>query len=669
MWSLSLSWFLPTTQLLAQKQIQPNIIFIFSDDHTTQAISAYNGNLNRTPNIDRIAQNGVKFSNAFCTNAVSGPSRACVLTGKLTHLNGMISNDVSFDSSQVTLPKLLKQKGYQTAVFGKWHLKSLPSGFDYYKVLPGQGEYFNPDFIVNGNKKCDSGYVTDIITNDAIQFIKQSNGAKPFFVMIQHKAPHRPWLPAINKTGYYDSVSFPEPPNLFENLTNRGSASQLQRMQINRDLLPEPDLKMDGPPINQIHQDYNRLDDSTISILKEIYKKRNSNFPLNASDTFLTRWKYNRFISDYLSCVASVDESVGQILDEVHALGIDSNTIIIYSSDQGFFLGEHGWFDKRFMYEESLRMPLLIQYPGKLPANYVSNQLVMNIDFAPSMLEWAHAPIPPSMQGKSFVPFISARKNMRNSVYYHYFEYPGEHKVKRHLGIRNHRYKLIHFYFDIDEWELYDLAIDPHEMHNQFFNPAYKAIKLELMNDLYKSIHHYGDTIEPFPKPFLKVKNKSKTFIYQYSIEPSLKYNDSSLSKLSDGVIDNYSDAYTNAYKSYVAWQGTDVNINIDSIHSDVQQLTIYCLDKKDSWIYNPDSIWVKITFENLSYKTYPLKVIEKLSRKTGGFICKYQANWKSNNNKIKNIELNVFAKKYCATGEAGEGQPAWLFMDEINLK
>jgi arylsulfatase A-like enzyme len=462
----------------------PNIIYIMSDDHTEQAISCYGHALNKTPNIDRIANQGVRFTNAFVTNSICGPSRAVLLTGKFSHLNGFIDNDCTFNGAQQTFPKLLQRAGYQTAIIGKWHLVSDPTGFDYWNILPGQGDYYNPDFIDNGKKERKEGYVTNLITDYSLDWLaNKRDKSKPFCLMIHHKAPHRNWMPDIKNLNRYDSIKIPVPENFFDDYATRGRAAREQAMEIAKVMSPSEDLKLFDPskpgfPTAKIESWLSRLNPSQLSTWENGYAKKNQQFKdLDLKGKDLAVWKLRRYLQDYLSTVESVDESVGKILDYLDKSGLAKNTIIVYTSDQGFYLGEHGWFDKRFMYDISLKTPLLIRYPDQIQKGWVCDKMVQNLDFAETILDYAGVAIPADMQGISMKPLLEQKvSKIRDDIYYHYYEYPGWHSVKRHYGIRTERYKLIHFYYDCDYWELYDLKNDPKEMNNIYSNKAYKPI-------------------------------------------------------------------------------------------------------------------------------------------------------------------------------------------------
>ncbi len=496
-----------------QEKKRPNILFIFSDDHAYQAISAYGGMLKDiapTPNIDRIADEGILFNRCLVTNSICGPSRATVLTGKYGHLNGFISNEggMRFDGSQQTFPKLMQKAGYTTGIIGKWHLGSKPTGFDYWEVLPGQGFYYNPEFLNVNGKHTETGYVTDIITDKAINWMKENvQGDKPFLLMMQHKAAHREWEPGPEELNLYKSTTFPEPPSLFDDYSNRGRAAKEQDMSIEKTMRLARDLKMfKGKKLGttaRLNEEQEKAWDVVYDPIIKQFRKD------NPQGDDLVRFKYQRYMQDYLACVAGVDKSVGKILDYLHESGLDENTIVIYSSDQGFYLGEHGWFDKRFMYEESLRTPLLVKWPSVVKPGTVNNDLVSNLDFAETFLEIAGVEIPEDMQGRSLVPILKGAtpEDWRKEFYYHYYEYPSWHMVKRHYGIRTARYKLIHFYYDIDEWELYDLEKDPYEMNNVYGDKEYVKVQADLKSRLVA----------------LRKKNKDSDELTQMYLEKSLK--------------------------------------------------------------------------------------------------------------------------------------------------
>ena len=465
---------------------RPNIIFIMADDHASHAMGCYGSRINKTPNLDRIAQEGMRFADCFCTNSICAPCRAVILTGKHSHINGLIDNAVEFDGSQQTFPKLLQKAGYQTAMIGKWHLKTDPTGFDYWNILPGQGVYYNPNMIEMGRQKKYTGYVTDIITDHALDWLGSRDTEKPFCLMCHHKAPHRSWEPGPKHLTMYDDVTIHEPATLFDDYTGRGRAAKEQDMSIEK-TMNATDLKLTAP--KNLTPEQKKDWDAAYNPQNEAFQKAN----LQGKD--LIRWKYQRYIKDYLRCIASVDDNVGRLLDYLDSSGLAENTVVFYTSDQGFYLGDHGWFDKRFMYEESLRMPLLVRYPKEIKAGSVNKVLVQNLDFAPTFLDFAGVEAPADMQGESLRQILRGKtpRQWRKSIYYHYYEYPAVHSVKRHYGVRTQRYKLIHFYDDIDEWELYDIKKDPDELKNLYNDPAYAKIVEQLKTELKRLREKYKD--------------------------------------------------------------------------------------------------------------------------------------------------------------------------------
>ncbi|HYW94607.1 MAG TPA: sulfatase, partial [Bacteroidales bacterium] len=440
---------------------QPNIIYIMADDHAYQALSCYGSKINETPNLDRIANEGMLFMNSFVTNSICSPSRAVLLTGKYSHINGQLTNKNTFDGDQETFPKLLQKAGYQTAMIGKWHLRSEPQGFDYWNILPGQGVYYNPEFIENGTKKQVEGYVTNLTTDFALKWLKNRDESRPFCLLFHQKAPHRPWLPDTTDLYLYEDETIPMPGNFFDDYSNRGTAAKTQEMRVDEVMTDCWDLKLcqDVPDTvpNGMERGwgyrYRRMNPAQREAWDKAFVPRNKAFyEANLTGRELSKWKYQRYIKNYLRCIHSVDRNVGRLLDYLKESGLDKNTIVIYTSDQGFYLGEHGWFDKRFMYEESFRMPLMIKYPPLVKAGTRNTDMVMNVDFAPTILDFAGVAVPEDMQGRSMKEVLEGNTpgDWRTTVYYHYFEYPAAHMVKRHYGVRDKRYKLIHFYYDVD---------------------------------------------------------------------------------------------------------------------------------------------------------------------------------------------------------------------------
>ncbi len=470
----------------------PNIVFVFSDDHAFQAIGAYGGrlaSLNPTPTLDQLAREGMLFESAFVTNSICAPSRAVILTGRHSHENGVLTNAEQFDGSQVTFPKLLQAAGYQTALVGKWHLTTQPTGFDYWEHLPGQGVYYNPTFRTASGDVEEQGYVTNLITDKALGWLDRRDPAKPFMLMYQHKAPHREWQPGPDHLTTYAGTTIPEPDTLFDDYAGRSSAAARQEMEIDRHMTLGYDLKVwpnltrpDEPLMNAVRGFRERMNDDQRAAWDAVYEPIADAFNANPPEgRDLVRWKYQRYMRDYLASIKSVDDNLGRLLDYLEANDLADNTVVVYSSDQGFYLGEHGWFDKRWMYEESFRTPLIVRWPGVTTPGSRDTHLVQNLDFAQTFLDMAGADPSPDMQGVSLVPLLRGERpaDWRNAVYYQYYEFPGVHAVQRHYGVRTDRYKLIHYY-QIDEWELFDLRTDPQEMRSVHADPAYAAVRVQL---------------------------------------------------------------------------------------------------------------------------------------------------------------------------------------------
>lgn len=478
-------WQMSNGQTPKELSVKPNIIFILSDDHATDAISAYSDRFKQiapTPNIDRIAHEGAILKNTFSTNAICGPSRASIITGKHSHINKYYKNYQGgyFDGSQWTFPKELQQAGYETALVGKWHLASTPQGFDYYKYHIDHGEqgvYWNPTYNENSKKVKEQGYATNITTDFALNWLQQRDTSKSFCLLLQYKAPHREWTPDTKYEDFLKDLTIPLPHNFYDNYDGREKTAGNTHMTM--DFFNRRDMKL-TPPAGLIGKELNKWYD---------YGNKPGEYFSPSEDltgNALKEWKFQRYIKDYLATIKSVDDNIGRVLQYLKENGLEENTIVIYASDQGFFLGEHGWYDKRFMYEESIRMPFVIRYPELIQPNTVVNDVISNIDIAPTLLDLAGVSIPKEVQGKSFVENLSGKtpKNWRQSMYYHYYEYPFWHHVQPHYGIRTDRYKLIHFYYDVDVWELYDLQNDPSEMNNLIHSKAHAKLIKKLKKDL-----------------------------------------------------------------------------------------------------------------------------------------------------------------------------------------
>lgn len=503
----------PSCKEATSKQTHPNIIYIMSDDHAFQAISAYDSTLIRTPNIDRLAHEGAIFTRATVTNSICAPSRAVLLTGKHSFLNGKVDNVQPFDWEQDNFPKLLQANGYLTAMIGKIHLDGLPTGFDYSAVLPGQGYYINPDFMINGETRRIEGHVTEITTRMTLDWLEQRDKSKPFCLLFHHKAPHREWFPDKKQYELFTRKTFAEPKTLFDDYQGRGTAAKMAEMNILHHMNWAGDSKIYPEVMDQLripasihwdkhafHKEVDRMTEQQRADWDSVYGPINEQFIQEypaMSQQDLMRWRYQRYMQDYLGCIAGVDESVGQLLDYLDRNGLAENTIVVYTSDQGFYLGEHGWFDKRFMYEESFRTPLVMRYPKEIKPGTTISKLVQNLDFAPTFLDYAGVEIPKEIQGESFRKLVSEETGeWRDAVYYTYYEYPSVHMVKRHYGVATERYKLMHFYYDVDEWEMYDLEKDPHEMRNVYNDEAYVQVREMMHQKLEELRRYYGDSDE-----------------------------------------------------------------------------------------------------------------------------------------------------------------------------
>ena len=495
---------------------RPNIVFIMSDDHAYQAISAYSNRLIETPNIDRIAKMGMLFTNATVTNSICAPSRATILTGKHSHLNGKIDNDFPFDTTNVTFPQLFQEAGYQTAMFGKLHFGNAPKGFDQYKILPGQGSYYNPDFITKNEGTIRvEGYVTDIITDMTLDWLKEErNPTDPFLLFYLHKAPHREWLPAERHLEEFTQRTFPEPASLFDDYSGRGRAAKEAEMNLLKHMNWSGDSKIYPAVMRELgipgtsnwdtlafSREVGRLTPDQLANWTRSYDQVNAalkeSYP-SMDDKEKMQWRYQRYMQDYLGTIRAVDENVGRVLDYLEANNLMDNTLIVYTSDQGFYLGEHGWYDKRFVYDESFKTPLLVAWPGKIAPKSTSSTMVQNLDYAQTFLEAAGIPAPADMQGESLLPLLTGNSESwtRDAVYYHYYEYPAVHMVKRHYAIVTEQYKLVHYYFDVDEWELIDRIKDPQELRNVYNDPAYAPVVTELHRKLEALRKQYGDSAE-----------------------------------------------------------------------------------------------------------------------------------------------------------------------------
>ena len=472
----------------AQRPARPNIIFIMSDDHAAHAISAYGSRVNKTPNIDRLAREGALLTNVFATNSICTPSRAAILTGQYSHLNGVTVFN-RFDGSRLTVARMLQQAGYYTGMIGKWHLGSDPVGFTKWEILPGQGAYFNPIFYTaTGDTTYTDRYVTDVITDLAIGFLEKRERGKPFFLMMHHKAPHRPWQPTETHASHFATQRIPEPVTLWDAYETRTDAlrENMQRIATdltNRDLKITPPSGLAGPELTR-----------WLAIKPETVTTARDGQSVTLTGTPLIRWKYQRYMQDYLATIQSVDESVGRVLAYLDKTGLANNTMVIYTSDQGFFLGDHGLYDKRFMYEESIRMPFLVRWPAQIKRGTKSDAIALNVDFAPTFLAMAGLPASADMQGRSLLPLLRGAppRDWRTSMYYRYYHDPGDHNTRAHYGVRTRTHKLIYFWKK-DQWELFDLVNDPYELHNLYGEPGQEALTARLKAELARLKQEVGD--------------------------------------------------------------------------------------------------------------------------------------------------------------------------------
>lgn len=662
-----------------------NILFIMSDDHAYQAISSYGGTLNVTPNIDKLAKDGVLFEQSFVTNSICGPSRACMLTGKYNHINGMIDNRTTFDGSQQTFTKLLQENGYLTAMIGKWHLKSDPTGFDYWNILPGQGNYYNPDFIEMGVRKTVQGYVTDLTTDLAFNWLDKRDKNKPFCLLLHHKAPHRNWMPGSEHLDKYDEIKMPIPETFFDDYSTRSEAVKSQTMEIDDDMFIDYDLKV---PINENEEEkfksekinknewqseYGRMNEQQKEAWDKAYAKENAEFKSsNLKGKELAEWKYQRYIKDYLRSIASVDDNVGRVLDYLKENNLEDNTIVVYTSDQGFYLGEHGWFDKRFMYEQSLRTPLIIKVPDGEKGIVNKNNMVVNIDYAPTFLDYAGVKIPNEMQGNSLREILDGKKpsEWRNAVYYHYFEYPAEHGVKRHYGIRNSRYKLIHYYYDIDAWEMYDLEKDPNEINNVYDNHAYQNILVDLKIELQKLREKYQDT------DITKYLPKKNVQVNHLGIGASVKFEHPYSPKYSGGTQNALVNGWCGPNElissvDFSVWQGFEKNDLIATIdfgkEIEIRKIRPGFLHFIESWIFLPE--YVEFMFSNDNRKFNNLGKVNRKINLRSTKLKREEYTLKISPIKTRYLKIKARNVGVCPTWHQGSGGPAWVFADEVIIE
>ena len=651
---------------------RPNILFIMADDHATAAASCYGSRINQTPRIDQLARSGMRFDRAYCTNAICGPSRAVILTGKHGHRNGVLDNSRIFDGSQVTLPKLFSASGYQTALVGKWHLISEPTGFDHWIVLPGQGHYYNPDVIEMGKRRRLEGYVTDLVTDLAIDWMEERDPDRPFFMMLHHKAPHRNWMPAPRHLGLHREEQIPVPDTLFDAYASRSAAARDQELSIARDLRPAYDLKSMGEGEDGYSEEFGKILERLTPAQRRDFeaacRAEDRARPRPADDKERVRWRYQRYIKDYLRCIASLDENIGRVLDWLDEAGLAEDTLVVYTSDQGFFLGEHGWFDKRFMYEESMRMPLIMRYPGRIEANESTEALVSNLDLAPTLLDFANLSAPADMQGLSFRSLAEGDDHAvaaRDSVYYHYFEYPGIHAVKRHYGIRTDRYKLMHFYHDIDAWELYDLQVDPEELRNVYDDPRYRKQRADLHARLTARQQEYGDRPEDFRGALLpqRIDHLAKGVAVSWRNAPSPPYRRDMATILTDGLFRERGRYSGRSFEGQLGFreQAVVATLSFDQPVA-AKRIALHLLHDPPAWIHFPDVIRFSASDDGEDFEVFARDTIESpgLQPETRFFAVSGPAR------PFRHLRVEIDARKVIPRGLPGAGEQAWVFIDEI---
>ncbi len=639
-------------------------------------MSAYGSPLLETPHLDSIAARGVRFDRAYCTNPICAPSRASILTGLFSQGHGIMDNVARFDGSQMTFPKVFQSHGYRTALFGKWHLKSDPTGFDHWAVLPGQGHYYNPDFRVMGKQSRVEGHSTELITNMAIDWLATPRPKEPFLLLLQYKAPHRNWLPAPEYQNKFQGETLPVPETLFDDYATRSDAARQQEMSIERDLHPFYDLKRasaesDDGLSRSMNQILKRMTPGQREAWRATYAEENAAFdrqPPVGDD--LVRWNYQRYIKDYLRCVAAVDDGVGRVLEVLEASGQLENTLVVYTSDQGFYLGEHGWFDKRFLYEESSRMPLVMSYPRLIPAGEVNTSLIQNIDFGPTLLAAAGLPELPGAHGRSFWKLAQGHTDPapRDAIYGHYFEYPGVHAVKRHYGIRTQRYKLIHFYYDIDAWELYDLEEDPHELNNLIDHPEYGTVRRELEMRLRELQDRYGDDPEEFRRGLNpeEVEHDARGARVEFLEPPTRDYGAEASQVLTDGRVRSASRHAPRVLRGWLGFRKNDAHFTLDLGEAKrLEQVSIHVLQDRMSWIYLPSTVIASGSTDGVEFVEFG-RITPTASSEDGSL------EWLATPGPaqpVRFVRIHAKCLEKIPTGQPGAGERAWVFIDEVSVR
>ncbi|MBT4401862.1 MAG: sulfatase [Bacteroidetes bacterium] len=624
---------------------QPNILFIMSDDHAAHAISAYGSLVNKTPNIDRLATEGMRFDQMMVSNSICAPSRATLLTGKFNHQNGFLQNGYSFDGSQQTFPKLLQEAGYETAIIGKWHLKSEPTGFDHYNVMPGHGRFYDCWFKEKGKTWRDGvaggevieGYLTDVITDLSIDWLKNRKSDKPFCLMVHHKAPHSPHHPDSTHANMYEDVVLPEPATLYDDWATRSEAENMTEFSKIADCnYPEyKDLVESIPDLGE-----------------------------------RTRIMYQEYMKGYIRLVASLDENIGRLLNHVDQAGLKEKTIVIYTSDNGFFLGDHGFYNKMWMYEEALHIPMIVRYPKEIKAGSSNDLMVQNIDFAPTFLDYAGANIPPDIQGLSFRTILNGKnpKDWRDKIYYHYYE---GYEIPEQFGIRTKTDKLVCFPNSGDQpyWELFDLENDPQELNN-IYNQASTGVQKDLMEDLNTLRKQYGDTLDLSGSNtrFIQIENTAKGQALKLKYPNSPKYPGGSDHPLTDGIINHVSPRWAFDYSKWVGFEVNDLDALLDFGESVMlNKVSVRFLDKLDSWIFPPETVQISVSSDGKKFIALPVKLDKE--RAEGGVAFIHHFNAETNNLSVRFIRVYAKNVAICPGWHPGDGGKAWMFVDEIIIE
>lgn len=649
----------------------PNIVIILADDHSTAALGCYGSELVRTPNLDALAAEGMAFDRAYSGNAICAPARATLITGLHSHAHGVMTNAESFDGSQWTLQQALRDEGYETALVGKWHLKSSPTGFDHWCVLPGQGHYYDPEWIDATGRHRSGGHVTNVTTEKAVDWLRGREGDEPFCLMVHHKAPHRNWLPAPEDLDAVKLEDIPLPETLFDDYATRSDAARQQEMSIAhhmRDredmmLIPEDDVENSGT--------LRRMDAEQRAAWFARFGPENEAFAAaNLEGEELVAWKTRRYLADYLRCIAGIDRSVGTLCDTLEELELDENTLVVYISDQGFFLGEHGWYDKRFFYEPSARIPLLMRFPKGIEAGARNDTLVSNVDFAPTILDFVGAEHPGHFHGTSFVAAAQGRSNgeepAREEVYAHYLEYPGVHAVKRNYGVRTDRHKLIHYYHDIDAWELFDLELDPEELVNRYDDPDYAEVR----EDLTARIRGIQSRIDDDPIRYLRgletirLSHAAKGVAVHCETPPDSQYAVDADKVLTDGVLRGKVAASDTGFEGWLGFREEACRLSMDLGEARVLNSTrIHVLDHRGAWIHPPSGASFEVSVDGEDWTTISATRDDAVPGEDATGTAWFRGELPGT--PIRYLRAELLPVDPIDLGSPGTGNRAWIFIDE----